>query len=115
VPVLRGAHVAGEAARGGGGWGHVAAGSSGAGGSGRRDAGQTWDGCLQVATAAYVGKGDAAELGGELVPGTGEDAVWIVRPGGCGHAGQRGDGLARNNIGCCYIVGCVVSPELRVI
>ncbi len=66
--------------------------AAGRGGQAGMVPGQTWDGCLQVATAADVGVGDAAELGGELFPGTGEDEVSIVRPGGCVLAGERGEG-----------------------
>lgn len=69
---------------------------------------------LQVAAAANVGEGDAAELWRELFPGTGEGAVRIVRAGGCGHTGQRGDGFAGNNICRCDAESGVVCPKLQV-
>ncbi len=93
MPVLRDADVAVEAARGGGGWGHVAS-AAGRGFRLKWRRGRRGTGACR-ATAADVGEGDAAELGGGLFPGNGEGAVCIVRPGGCDHAGQRRDGHSR--------------------
>ncbi len=88
-----------------------------AGGARRRGPTLGWCGMddVQVAAAADVGVGDAAELGGELFPGAGDVAIRIVRTGGCVIQESVVMGLTARVSKCRGIAErCIICPKLQV-